>query len=92
MSKGILSLSVYATLCTFVVGVRSYVVSLKCEIQSTVSGSDNLVRNKAKYDTLCLDLNKDGSQKCGVWTSVRFAAFEWIIFVIIILALIYKLG
>ena len=60
------------------VGVLSYVLSrqLSYEIISKVSGSENLVKNEAKYDILLLVLSKDGSIKCGVWSYKGYKTFE----------------
>ena len=65
MPKAILCLSVYTTLYTIVVGMLSYVLSCQfsCEIKSEVSGSDNFVKNEAKYGILSFNLSKDGSNK-----------------------------
>ena len=94
MLKAVFCLSVYATLCTIVVGLLSYVLSrqLACEIKSEVSGNENLVRNNTKYNILSVDLSKDGNNKCRVWSSMGFEAFELLMMVLLTLFLIYKLG
>ena len=73
------------------VGV-SYFLSQKCEIKTTVSGNDNLVRKEAKYDILSLNLSKSGDKKCGVWSSMGFEAFEVIVLVVLVLTLNDKMG
>ena len=50
------------------------------------------MKNEAKYDILSLDLSKDGSNKCGVWSSMGFEAFEILMLVLLALFLIYKVG
>ena len=59
-------------MCTIVVIVLSYVLAQKisCSIKSEVSGGENLVNNKAKYDILSIDLSKDDSGEYGVWSSL----------------------
>ena len=93
MSKAILCLLVFATLCTIVAIVLSYVLAqqISCEIKLEVSGSENLVKNEAKYDILSLDLSKDDSSKWGVWSSLGFETFEILMMVLIVLFLMYKL-
>ena len=92
MSKGVLCLAVYGTLCTIVVGVLSYFLSLKCESQTTVSGNDKLVRSEAKYDILSLDLSKDGDKKCGIWSSMGSKTLKVFILLVLPLTLAYKMG
>ena len=94
MSKGVLCLSVDATLCTIVVGVLSYGLSRQssCAIKSEVSGCKNLVKNEAKYDILSFHLSKDCIYKCRVWSSMGFEAFKIIMLVLLILVLILNVG
>ena len=72
----------------------SYVIAqqISCEIRSEVSGSDNLVKNEAKYDILSLDISKDDSSQCGVWSSLGFETFELLVLGMLVLFLMYKLG
>ena len=45
----------------------SYFLSIKCSIDSTENGDDNLIRNENKYDISSVDLSKDGDGKCTTW-------------------------
>ena len=76
------------------VGVLSYVLSrqLSCEIKSEVSGSENLVKNKAKYDILSLILSKNDSNKYGVCISMGFEELGILMLVLLTFFLFTKLG
>ena len=37
---------------------------MKCSIDSTVNGHENLIRNEKKYDNFSVDLSEDGDGKC----------------------------
>ena len=86
MSKGVLYLTVFAVLCTIALDVISYFLSLKCEIISTVTGNENMIRNEAKYDLFSLDLSTDGDKKCSKWSSLGFETFEVVVLVTLALA------
>ena len=92
MSKGVLSLAVYAVLYTIALGETSYFLPLKCEIKSTVTGNENMIRNETRQNIFFLDLSKDGNKKCPKWSSLGFETFEITALVTLVLTLVHKMG
>ena len=66
-NKRILCLTIYSIVCTASIVLTSYLLSIKCSIESTVNGDDSLVKNKSKYNILSGDLSGAGEGKCTTW-------------------------
>ena len=73
MSKAILCLSIYSTICTVMIIALSFVIAqgLSCKMVTKVSGMDNKAKTSGKYDILSVDLSrsKDASDQCGIGSS-----------------------
>ena len=96
MSKAILCLSIYSTICTVIIIALSYVIAQQssCKMVTDVSGNDNKVKTTAKYDILSFDMSrsKDSSNQCDVWSSLGFQTFKLMVLEMLIIFLAYKIG
>ena len=96
MSKAILCLSIYATVCTVIIIVLSYIISqdISCSLVTEVSGSDNKVKTSNNYEFLSFDnqKSKDGSSCSTTWSYLGIEAFEYMAIAILLIFILYKGG
>ena len=82
MSKAICCLSIYATICTVIIIILSYVISaeISCSLITEVSGTDNKVKTQNNYKFLSFDnrKSKDGGEQCNTWSFHGFELFEFL--------------
>ena len=94
MSKMILCISIYSTICTVIIIALSYVIAqqLSCKMVTEVAGKNNKIKTSAKYDILSVDLSrsKDSGSQCDVWTSLGMEFFELLILGMLMIVLAYK--
>ena len=96
MSKAICCLSIYATICTALIIILSYVISaeISCSLITDVSGTDNKVTTSNNYEFLSFDnrRSEDGGEQCNTWSYYGFEAFEFLAIGILVIFLIFKGG
>ena len=94
MSKAICCLSIYATICTIIIIILSYIISaqISCSLVSEVSGMDNKVKMSNNYEFLSFDNRKseDGSEKCSTWDFHGFQLFEFLVMGIFAIFILVK--
>ena len=83
MSKAVCCLSIYATICTIIIIILSYVISaeISCSLITEVSGTDNKVKTSNNYEFLSFDnrKSKDGGEQCSTWSFHGFELFEFLV-------------
>ena len=94
MSKAICCLSIYATICTVIIIILSYVISAEISrsLITEVSGTDNKVKTSNNNEFLSFDnrRSKDGGEQCNTWSFYGFEAFEFLAMGILAIFLIVK--
>ena len=94
MSKAICCLSIYATICTVIIIILSYVISaeISCSLITEVSGTDNMVKTSNNYEFMSFDnrRSKDEGEQCNTWSFYGFKTFEFLAMGILAIFLIVK--
>ena len=94
MSKAILCLSLYSTICTVIIIELSYVISqdISCKLVTEVFRSDNNVKTSNNYEFLSFDnrRSKDGGEQCSTWSYLGIESFEFMAIGLLIIFLLYK--
>ena len=83
MSKAICCLSIYATICTIIIIILSYIIfaQISCSLVTEVLGTDNKVKMSNNYEFLSFDnrKSKDGGEQCSTWDFHGFELFEFLV-------------